>query len=315
MSASSVVKMHSVNRFLGIFLAALAVDAHAGDAMAWFERMRTAVHSEDYEGRFVYQVGPQLRSMYVVHRISGDAELERLVSLNGEHKQVIRGGGAVACLEPGKHRASVLEGMGSMPGAEPSSAEIQRFYDFSLHAEQQVAGRPGRLLKLVPRDDLRFGYEIIVDAQTGLPLHTVMRNPSGQQQSQMLFVDLKTGPDIPPIEHDISALQMTREDRITVAAGVSDPLTSGWRFESLPGGFELRSYRAGERRQHFIFSDGLATLSMYVEELAPQGGFTGASRMGATQAYGDVRHGHQVTAVGEVPDKTLRMMVNTITPR
>jgi negative regulator of sigma E activity len=37
--------------------------------------------------------------------------------------------------------------------------------------------------------------------------------------------------------------------------------------------------------------------------------------MGAARAYGDVRHGHQIMAVGEVPAETLRLMVDAITPK
>jgi sigma-E factor negative regulatory protein RseB len=308
--------MCSVKNCLGAVVRAVAASVQAADALDWFERMRDALHSEDYEGRFVYQVGSQLEPMYVVHRISGDVELERLVSLNGPHKQVIRGGRAVACLEPGKHRISVIEGFGGSDLAgELSSQHLQRFYSFSVHEGQRAAGREARLIKVVPRDKLRFGYEIMLDAQTALPLHTVMLSASGEQQSQMLFVDLKTGPDIPPIEHDVSALDMTREDRITVAADVSDPSLSAWRFNNLPAGFELRSYRAGEGRQHFIFSDGLASLSLYVEAVATDGGVSGLSRMGAARAYGDIRHGHQVTAVGEVPAETLRLVVSAIAPK
>jgi sigma-E factor negative regulatory protein RseB len=308
--------MRSVKSLLGALLLGLAAGTQAENADDWFERMRSAVHSEDYEGRFVYQVGPQLEAMYVVHRISGDVELERLVSLNGDQKQVIRGDRAVACLEPGKHRISVLEGLGGPAlGAEPDMQHMKQFYEFSLLAGQRAAGREARLIRVSPRDSLRFGYEITVDAQTALPLRTVMLDAEGEQQSQMMFVDLRTGPDIPPIERDVSALEMAQEDRITVTADVSDPASSGWQFEHLPAGFELRSYRADARRQHFIFSDGLATLSLYVEGLASDGGFSGLSKVGATRAYGDIRHGHQVTAVGEAPGETLRLMVNAIAPK
>lgn len=310
--------MPSIKRFLYALLLGIVGLAHAEEnAAVWFERMRDAVHGVDYEGRFVYQVGPQLEAMYVVHRVSGNAEFERLVSLNGAQKQVIRGDSAVACLEPGKHRISVIEGKVGLGlgGNDPHVTQLERYYDFSLHEGQRVAGRQARLIRVMPRDTLRFGYEIFVDVDTALPLRTVMLNANGQQQSQMMFVQLKTGPDITPIEQDVSALEMAKADRITVPADVSDPLLSGWRFERVPAGFDLRSYRADSERQHFIFSDGLATLSLYVEKIGHENGLEGLSRVGATNAYGATRHAHQVTAVGEVPGKTLRLMVDAIEPK
>jgi len=298
--------------------ALLAAGAQAaGDAQAWFERMRDALHGQDYEGRFVYQVGPQLEAMYVVHRVSGAVELERLVSLNGDHKQVIRGDQAVACLEPGKHSISVIEGLGGdsrRSDSQRDTAQLLNHYQMVMGDSQRVAGREAQLVRIVPRDGFRFGYDLYLDHATGLPLRTVMLDKHGQQQSQTMFVELKTGKDITPIEHDVSALQLTRPERITVSAGVSDPASSGWRFAALPPGFTLHSYRADSARRHFIFSDGLATLSLYVEPLAEDalGGF---SSVGATWAYGAQRHGQQITAVGEVPRETLRLIAHAIEPQ
>lgn len=297
-------------------LLSVAELAHADDATAWFERMREAVHGQDYEGRFVYQVGDQLSAMYVVHRVAGLAELERLVSLNGDEKQVIRGARAVACLEPGKHRLNVIEGMANLGISDgPGIESLQSNYRFSLEDSQRVAGRLARLIRVTPRDQLRYGYEIYLDEQTALPLRTVVQDHLGRVQSQMMFVELKTGHDITPIEHDVSALEMTARDRITVAARALPPESSGWHFTRLPAGFELRNYRADGNRRHFILSDGLASLSLYIESLNVGEGLNGHSHVGAIRAFGARRHGHQVTAVGEVPDVTLQLIVDAIEPK
>jgi sigma-E factor negative regulatory protein RseB len=248
-----VAKMRNVKNCLWAALLGLATSVQAGDAIDWFERMRDALHSENYEGRFVYQVGSQLESMYVVHRISGDVELERLVSLNGPEKQVIRGDRAVACLEPGKHRINVIEGAGGAALAgESSPVQLQRLYDFSLHEGQRAAGRDARLIRVMPRDQLRFGYEIMLDEETALPLHTAMLNSSGEYQSQMMFVELKTGPDIPPIEHDVSALDMAREDRITVAGRVG-PFLFRVAFHRSSSGVRVAQLPHGQRSPAFHF--------------------------------------------------------------
>jgi sigma-E factor negative regulatory protein RseB len=310
--------MFRIESLLGVLLLGATSFAQASNPAAdWFERMRDAVHGVNYEGRFVYQVGSQLESLYVVRRVTGNAEFERLVALNGDEKQVIRGDRAVACLVPGKHRVSVIEGMVGPPleSSEPDVEKLQRHYAFSLHEGQRVANRRARMIKVEPLDTLRFGYEIYVDVDTALPLRTVMLDTQGVQQSQMMFVDLKTGPDITPIEHDVSALQLAQADRITVSADVSDPSYSSWRFEGLPDGFELRSYRVDGQREHFILSDGLATLSTYLEPADPVNGLNGFSRVGATNAFGTVRANHQITTVGEVPAKTLRLIANAIVPK
>ena len=68
---------------------------------------------------------------------------------------------------------------------------------------------------------------------------------------------------------------------------------------------------AGER-EHFIFSDGLATVSVYVQRLNEKSDLSGVSRLGAARAVGRVFGDHEVIAVGEVPIKTLHWFVDKI---
>ena len=94
------------------------------------------------------------------------------------------------------------------------------------------------------------------------------------------------------------------------------PKPTRWHFDSLPSGFELTLHRMKHRNngavvEHFVFTDGLATISVYAEKV---GGtpFKGWSRMGAVRALGRNIGDYQVTAVGEVPRETLSMMLDAM---
>ena len=71
---------------------------------------------------------------------------------------------------------------------------------------------------------------------------------------------------------------------------------------------------AGQPVVHFVLSDGLASVSVYVES-DPQEGLEGATRIGAVHAAGDRVSGHQVTVVGEVPvgDRARRCLRVSVT--
>ncbi len=291
--------------------------AGESDAADWFARMRQAVHGTDYEGRFVYQVGEQLDGMYVVHRVRDGHELERLVALDGEPKQVIRGQQGVACLEPRSRHISVV---GNRAGIQdrntPDLEHLRQFYDFVMLGPVRAAGRPARRIEIRPRDRLRFGYRIDLDERTALPLRSVMLEHDGQVRSQTLFVDLKTGEHVTPIEMDISALELTRmPPKVGVDAETVPQID--WQFRGLPAGFRLITQSsAGEGTQHYVFTDGLASVSLYIEpnyEREPV--LNGFSRIGATEAFGVVRDGYQLVAVGEVPRATLRQIAHTAEPR
>ena len=68
-----------------------------------------------------------------------------------------------------------------------------------------------------------------------------------------------------------------------------------------------------EHAEHLVYSDGLATVSVYVEKLMDgTRSYTGLSNMGAMNAYGTVIDGHQVTVVGEVPAATVQSMAQSV---
>ena len=98
------------------------------------------------------------------------------------------------------------------------------------------------------------------------------------------------------------------------------PITNhaDWKFEQLPVGFQLKVWaqRQGSadsaKVEHFVFSDGLAALSVYVEKTGDGGGLQEGSNMGAVNAFGRQVSGHQVTVVGEVPARTVRYVANSI---
>ncbi len=287
-----------------------------GDAADWFARMREAVHGTDYEGRFVYQVGEQLDGMYVVHRVRGGHELERLVALDGEPKEVIRGQQGVACLEPRSRHISVVGNRAGIQDRDaPDLAHLRKYYEFVMLGPVRAAGRPARRIEIRPRDALRFGYRIDLDEHTALPLRSVMLEHDDRVRSQTLFLDLKTGSHVTPIEMDISALELTRmPPRPTGGTGAT---SAEWQFRGLPDGFRLITQGSiGEGAQHYVFTDGLASVSLYIEPNHDREPILdGFSRIGATEAFGMIRNGYQLVVVGEVPGDTLRRIAQAAEPR
>jgi sigma-E factor negative regulatory protein RseB len=95
-----------------------------------------------------------------------------------------------------------------------------------------------------------------------------------------------------------------------------------WIVRRLPAGFDMTNYQLkrmhadGDATEHMVYSDGLATVSVYVETgAAGEDAFTGSSSMGAMNAFGVVVDGYQVTVVGEVPAVTVEMMAASVTAR
>jgi sigma-E factor negative regulatory protein RseB len=301
----------------------LSIAGHAGDLLPHelLERMNEAVRTLDYEGRFVVQTGDQLDALYIVHRADNGAEKERVVALNGEPREFIRSDEAIACLVPGKDQHINIgrraNGKSFSPLRGVSGAQLDATYRVELLEPARVAGREAHQVLIQPRDDLRFGYRLYVDKASNLPLRSVMLDDSQGIVSQMMFVELRVGQTITPIERDISAMQMAQAEPVEDSS-IERLAPPAWMFDDLPAGFQLNVHRrrsdnaADGPLEHFIFSDGLATVSVYVQPGRHDGEFDGVSQRGAASAIGRSLGEHEVIVVGEVPIKTLQMFAQHI---
>ena len=72
-------------------LLAVAGQAFAGDsARQWLDNMSNALQSLNYDGTFVYLHDGKLESMRIVHQASEQGVQERLMSLTGSPREVLR---------------------------------------------------------------------------------------------------------------------------------------------------------------------------------------------------------------------------------
>lgn len=307
------------SRFIALFAVLVPALGWAEDAAhEWLERMNRALRDLDYQGRFVYQTEKNLEAMLLVHTVQDAAEHERLLSLNGDAREVIRDNNMVLCRIQGQD-GFVKEdrrptGRSFSPLLPIRPDQLDKYYEFELAGQTRVAGRMTQQIKIHPRDDLRYGYSLALDQEYTLPLRTLMVDGEGKVVSQILFTDMQVGPAVRSLEPTIhiTPSHPPQANERSVARLKS----TRWRFEPLPAGFELTLHRLKqEKRQsaveHFVFTDGLATVSVYAES-ADGTPFKGWSRMGAVRALGRNIGDYQVTAVGEVPKQTLALLLDAM---
>jgi len=66
------------------------------------------------------------------------------------------------------------------------------------------------------------------------------------------------------------------------------------------------------RREHLVLSDGLASVSLYIEPAQASAGLSGASHRGAVSVFGRQHQGYQILVVGEVPELTARFIAEAV---
>jgi sigma-E factor negative regulatory protein RseB len=299
-----------------MLLAPWAASAQS-EAYEWLEGMNRALHTLDYEGRFVYRHGETMEAMYLAHTVRDGNEREHLVSLTGNAREVIRDNTAVICIVPGNRTAKVDKrpvGRRFAPILRISPEQLARFYELELGGTERVAGRQARVVIIRPADELRYGYRLLLDQEHRLPLGAATFDKDGQRITQLLFTELKVGEEVTALPPSLTSEgEVTRTVRPRVPPEYR--LTPRWSFDDIPPGFELTLHRRRlvgndeHEMEHFVFSDGLASVSVYVEENGEDGGLAGFARMGAVNAYGRHLNTYHATAVGEVPGETLARLV------
>lgn len=303
-------------------------DVAAQDARWWLDRMNRAVEELNYEGTFVHVLGGNAETMHIVHRNHNGRVSERLVSLDGVGREIIREEDMVRVILPDR-RLVLLEARketSPLVSALPNySEDLEPHYEFSLHRSARVAKRPAQVVGIKPKDEYRYGYMLWLDRETAMPLKSQLRDESGSVVEQIVFTQIQISEFIPA-----SALHPATETEGFTFLRAPEPQQAdedeqqeldepSWRASSLPGGFRLsaatQSAIAGSAYPvaHLVYSDGLATVSVFIEDPKTEADVAeGFSRVGSTNAYSLTLHGRKVTAIGEVPEETVRAIAMSL---
>jgi sigma-E factor negative regulatory protein RseB len=296
--------------------------AGAQEARDWLDRMNRAVEELNYRGTFVHVLSGTAETLHIVHRNEGGRSAERILSLDGVGREIIRQGDEVQCILPDQ-RVVLLEirkDISPLVAALPSySAELEPHYEMTLHSTARVANRPAQVLQIEPRDEFRYGYMLWLDQETAMPLKSELVDEKGTIVEQILFTEIDLLNEIPA-----EALEATLDTTgFTMLRAPDSPLLAEqaipWRAAAVPGGFKLsvatQSPIAGSEYpvEHLVYSDGLATVSVFIEDPKTQAEVgDGFSNLGSTNAFSLTLRGRKVTAVGEVPRQTVRTIASSL---
>ena len=150
------------------------------------------------------------------------------------------------------------------------------------------------MIAIRPKDSFRYGYRISLDRATAMPLKTQLVDEQGSVLEQILFSEIMLPNRIPA-----SAVQPSVPiNTFTSGAPLRDGdtphrpnLRTGVRRETPPG-FRLTVRQAkvapdaGTGLRHLVYSDGLATVSLFIEPaVAASEQAEGLSQIGAANAY------------------------------
>jgi sigma-E factor negative regulatory protein RseB len=270
-------------------------------------------------GTFVVTMGSSMASARIWHVCDGEQQMERVETLTGAPRSTFRRNDQVLTFFPDSRVvvAERRESFGLFPNLlQSGDASIARFYSIRGAGHERIAGFETDVVQLRPRDKLRFAYQVWTEKKTGLVVKLQTLDGDGQVLEQAAFSELQ-------LDASVSMAKLSQMMANTEGFQVETPdlvkttaAAEGWSLKGPVPGFQPMScYRrrgasAVEGRHdstlQWIFSDGLATVSLFLEEFDPRRhGQPGAQALGATHTLTRRLGDWWLTAVGEVPQQTL----------
>jgi len=301
-------------------------------AAALIKSMSNALKTLNYEGTFVHMQGSNIRSMHILHSSNAKGELERMTSLDGEAREVVRNHKKVTCIFPGSEQVVVSKSKPRelLPSVDAALTRNES-YELALGKIDRVAAREAQIVDIQPRDQYRYGYRLWVDTRTSMLLRYLLLDDRENAIEQVLFTDIQYPETIDPTRFhvDLDNSKVTwvdveeQGDELSPSEEQPEAAKTADRvgFESLPEGYQevVETYRAMPIEtgpiSHVMVSDGMASVSVYVEHVKQPEQDTsadGVSMMGAMNAFGKSLPNAYVTVVGEVPTATVKRIANAV---
>jgi sigma-E factor negative regulatory protein RseB len=328
--------MSSSERFVALTLAWAVAGAALAEEPAretsserapvhWLERMNEALTTRNYDGTFSHWHGGHVEMLRIIHRVQDGTVSERLASLDGSGREFIRTGASLTCYLPDKRTVLVEQRppQESLVGFPTVTDQTASFYDIREVSRTRLNRRDTHVITVSPKDEYRYGYRLWIDDSTAMPLKTQLCDARGHIIEQIVFASLTLPARIPDSafkpEVSTAGFQWLRNESAPPAP-TADALA--WNAMRLPPGFRMAARSAQtlpgspDPVDHLVFTDGLASVSVFVEsqrrEHADQPTVPESATVGSSSAFSTVIDGHKITAVGEVPPDTVRFIANQL---
>ena len=293
------------------------------DGLAWLTKMASASRTLNYTGTFVYQRGDQIETSRIVHFVNpAGGEFEKLETLDGPAREVIRTNDQVTCYRPDT-RTVIIEKRSArrFPALFPDQLSgVADNYKVSVTGTERVAGYDCQVVVLEPKDRLRYGHQFCAESASGLPLRARTISEKKLLLESFAFTEVRLGGRFSREQVRSRYADKSRDWKVDHSALVlSDvPADTGWTLTRQPAGFkkltELKRSIAGRTTvvSHIVYSDGVAAISVFIEPLPKTRLAQSLSHQGAVNIYVRPVADHMVTVLGETPAATVMQIANSL---
>ena len=323
------------------------------EAIELLNRMNYAVHQLNYTGTLAYLKNNTLSSLHISHNVVNGVEMERVVRLNEEGNEVSReelqdfSFASLPIIRPEMKKVYSFDmGRENRIANIPCRIITARPKDRERYLQKYcIDAVTGMLLDymLVGKSHKPVEQFMFTSIEIQVPEGGISPNSAAPTADQLSLDSGKTACPNTNCSNAVEPIKVNGEvataivdqtlstnNKTTIVAPhavkltrqmLSSNLDDGWVMEALPVGFEMSqapSSKAGMddasgETKHYIISDGLSSLSVFVSPLTDEANF-GAVKInsGALNVISQRKGNSMITVVGEVPENTLHNIVENL---
>jgi len=296
----------------------------------WLARIHEAASKSNFQGTFVVSGGGSVSSARIAHYCAGPDQFERIESLDGQSREILRHNDVVQTVWPDSRVVVVEQNrpLVSFPALlQKGDERIGEYYEVRRLGRDRVAGRDAVVLHVRPRDERRFGYRLWSDEASGLLLRSDVLGERGNVLETTAFTEVSIGVSAHP---DQVLVPMAQVDGFRVIRPVLESTTleaEGWTMSAvLPGFRQVSCVRrpidgptasepgvSAEPALQAIYSDGLTYVSLFIEPYdAERHRRPIVASVGSTRTLMRRKGDWWVTVVGDVPVASLKAFANAL---
>jgi len=256
-----------------------------------------AVINHNYKGVLVLAQGSKIDTITVDHQMKNGVETLRLQTLSGAQRGLVKQGEKLQTQSATSGNVTI----NGLAGPQTSFSQFANalgnpWYQVKMGRKGRIAGRPAQQILINASDKWRYSYRLWLDQETALPLKVVTLDEKGGSVEQMVFTQI-----------EISSAGKTWS---TAKAATPTPALESPYAEFK--GYRLIAQKKYPTSTHYLYSDGLARISLYVETAAvrEKAQMQKDAVNGLMLADGKTRF----VALGKVPVMTLAAVLEATQP-
>ena len=286
-------------------------------AEALLHQMNEASQQLNYELSYILIKKNSIEPLLYRHARHGQNEYAHLVYLSGPIREVFRRDNEVSYIEPGVEPFT-LESSSmvapTIPMLNSDVTELSSYYDFVKVGRAREAGAACQVLRIVPKDGLRYSYVLWVDEKTHLPLRADLIARDGEILEQYRSISYSVSEKLAELMSGFDDIQLP-EVLSLPKSNVSD---ASWTVSWKPDGFKsinLNRYRMMNTErvvENQMFSDGLFSFSVYVSDSDEHSLKGQLIRQGRRTLHSLVKGDREVSIVGDIPPETAKRIAQSV---